>query len=140
MKIKNTIIIFFIVLIVQCNSPSDTNSIQIPSYVGIEFSKHGIKPTGPYSEYFFTLPDSLNDANWGLKDMLCTQGGYDLKKHAGKKLRFLKYPSNEHWGNEKLDIWAIIDSQECACVYSAVQSGSTMAPGIFSVNDTSVKK
>ena len=100
-----------IIICLKCNTPSDSNLIQIPSYVAIEFDKYDITPTGSYSEYFITLPDSFNDANWSLKENVCSEGGYNLIKYAGKSLRFLKYPSNEYYKNDKLDIWVIIDSQ-----------------------------
>jgi len=140
MNNKNDFLLILLVLMFSCKNLNNSNSIQIPPDVANEFSKYGIQPTGPFMEYYFTLPDSLNDAEWSVKDFACTQGGYHLEKYTGKRLRFLKYPSNEHWGNDPLDIWAITDSPNCVCIYKAVQSESTSAPGVFSVNDTTIKK
>lgn len=142
MFFKKYSIIFLFGIIFSCNSPDSSKPIVIPPYVATEFNKYDIQPIGPYIEIDDSIPDTLSSIGspWPLYNSFCMEGGYNLAAHAGHRVKFLGYPINEHYVSAALNVWAITDSNECACVYKAVRAGSTLTPGIFSVNDTSVKK
>jgi hypothetical protein len=80
----------------------------------------------------FTLPKTLADANWGLKQIICQEGGYDLTPYAGKTIDAYYYPIREKYnGIEPLSLWILNDGQKVICAYKAVRSGSQLTPGIF---------
>lgn len=80
----------------------------------------------------FTLPVTLTDANWGLKQIICQEGGYDLTPYAGKTVNAYSYPIREKYnGIEPLTLWVLNDGQKVICAYKAVRTGSQLTPGIF---------
>ena len=52
-----------------------------------ELKRLKIKVTGSAKQIEAQLPIKLSGADWGLKKIVCEQGGYDLSAYAGKKDR-----------------------------------------------------
>jgi hypothetical protein len=100
-----------------------------------EFKKLKIEVTGsPVKQFETQLPAALTDANWGLKKMICEQGGYNLSPYAGKKVTLSCFPISEKYrSKEPLNAWVVSSGDKVACVYKAVSENSSMAPGVFAV-------
>lgn len=137
MFLKKYLIILFFGIIFSCDPTNSSKPIVIAPYIATEFNKYNIQPTGPYTEIDDNIPDSIYAY---YLTSFCSEGGYDLTPFAGHKIKAYSYPINEYWNTLPLNVVAITDSNKCACVVKTVRAGSTAAPGIFSVNDTNVKK
>lgn len=107
--------------------------------------KLGIKATGFYREYT-TRPDSFDPDQLALYPEVCRKGGYDLFTYLHQDLTFTGYRTdvvyqftrgmeNEVMKEEPLNVWVISSDNKIVCIYLSVREDSTMAPGIFSVND-----
>ncbi len=104
-----------------------------------ELAKVGIRTSGFNKQLSFNLPETLSDANWGLKKIICEEGGYDLAKYANQTVDFYSYSSNRYYENGRLNVWVITNENEVICVYLTVDESSGLIPGIFSVNDPNVR-
>ncbi len=107
-----------------------------------ELQRLNIEVTGASKQIELELPSVLSDANWGLKKIICEEGGYNLSAYAGKTILFTSYPINEVWNNtEPLNVWVATSEDKIVCVYKAVRENSMVAPGIFSIKENSnIKK
>lgn len=103
-----------------------------------ELDKLKIQTTKFNKQFSMNLPEKLSDANWGLKKIICEEGGYDLAKHANQTVNLQSYRTNKYYQNEQLNVWIITNEDEVICVYLTVDEASTLAPGVFSVNDPNV--
>jgi len=100
-----------------------------------ELKKLKIEVAGsPVKQFETQLPAALTDANWGLKKMICGQGGYNLSAYAGKKVTLSCFPISEKYqSKEPLNVWVVSSGDKIACVYKAAGDNSSMAPGVFAV-------
>jgi hypothetical protein len=85
---------------------------------------------------YFTLPEELTDANWGLKAIVCDDAGYDLYAHAGEDIVADRYNITESCYTESLYLWLLIKDDECICAYKTVREDSYLVPGVFAVNES----
>jgi hypothetical protein len=107
-----------------------------------ELKRLKIDVAGPPVKQFETqLPPALSDANWGLKKIICEQGGYDLSPYAGKKVSLSCFPISEKYrSTELLNAWVVSSGDKVVCVYKAVRDNSSMAPGVFAVENPNAKE
>ncbi len=107
-----------------------------------ELQRLNIQVTGQEKQIELELPPILSDANWGMKKIICEEGGYNLSAYAGKTLLFTSYPINEVWNStEPLNVWIVTSGDKIVCVYKTVGENSNAAPGIFSIKENpSIKK
>lgn len=102
-----------------------------------ELQRLNIQVTGgPLKQLQLDVPPVLSDANWGMKQLICKEGGYDLSAYAGKTLSYTCYPTNEIYANiDPLNVWIVSNGDEIVCIYKTVTESSGLAPGIFSVKE-----
>lgn len=94
-----------------------------------------------------TLPQQFTDANWGLKEGLCQQAGYDLTPYAGQNVSLIHFNLTEKYYHpaipgttgEPLYLWVVAKDQTSVCGYLSVRESSGLTPGVFAVNDTNIK-
>lgn len=99
----------------------------------------GIRTSGFNKQFSINLPENFSsDSNWGLKKIVCEEGGYDLAKYANQSVDIHSYRSNRYYENEQLDVWVVTHEKEVICVYLTVGESSGLVPGVFSVNDPNI--
>ncbi|MCZ7362395.1 MAG: DUF4830 domain-containing protein [Candidatus Methanoperedens sp.] len=123
-----------LVIIIGC---VDTQP-QKETLVQEELDKVGIRTSGFNKQLSVNLPETFSDANWGLKKIICEEGGYDLAKYANQAVNIYSYRSNRYYEKEQLNVWVITDENEVICMYLTVGESSGQVPGVFSVNDPNV--
>lgn len=107
--------------------------------------KLGIGTTGFYKEYTAN-PATFDPDQLTLYPEVCRKGGYDLSSYLDQNLTFTGYRTdviyqvtrgkeNEVVKEEPLNVWVVSSDSKIVCIYLSVREDSTMAPGIFSVND-----
>lgn len=107
----------------------------------LELKKLNITGVEKTKEIELRLPEILSDDNWGVKELICKDGGYNLSDYAGKNVLLTRYSTNEIYDKtEPLDVWIIKDKDKIVCVYKTVKEGSNMAPGVFSVKENPLIK
>ena len=125
------------------------NSVGTPvSSAVYELQKHSINTTGPEITSTLTLPSQLSGPNWGMKQAICQQGGYDLSSYAGKTVQLTQYPTDAIYrqvtrgqtSTEPLNVWIISGGEKVLCLFLTVRQGSMLIPGIFSVNDPAIQR
>ena len=100
-----------------------------------ELKRLKIKVTGSAKQIEAQLPIKLSGADWGLKKIVCEQGGYDLSAYAGKKVSLIRFPISEKYASEPLNVWVVSCNDKIACVYKAVREGSNLVPGVFPIEN-----
>lgn len=143
---KGFFLIPLVISIFGCGSSSSTPSSQS---VGADvIQKYSLQVEGQPTTTSITLPQQFTDANWGLKEELCQQAGYDLAPHAGQNVSLLRYNLTEKYypavsrnigAGEPLYLWVIAKDQTSVCGYLSVREDSGLIPGVFAVNDPNVK-
>lgn len=107
-----------------------------------ELERLNIEVVGKPEQTKIQLPTNLSGPNWGLKEIVCKQGGYDLSSCAGKELLFTSLPINEIYifQNIKAPLSACVLTCEdkIACVFKADRGKGRdlLVPGIFSVKES----
>ena len=98
-----------------------------------------------------TLPLEFAGANWGLKQITCKDGGYDLAPYAGKEIIITSFSTNSVYayksicGNatcdreEPLRIFQYISNRTVICAFFTMEKGSSMTPGIFPFSSSLVR-
>ncbi len=82
------------------------------------------------------MPAELSGPYYGLKKIICEEGGYDLTVCAGKNTLVTSFPLKEElYSGEPLNLWVVTCEERIACVYKTVREGSDLVPGIFSVEN-----
>jgi hypothetical protein len=131
--------------ILGCGSSSSTSQSQP---VGIEIiQKCNFQTEGLPTTTILILPQQFNDANWGLKEGVCQQAGYDLVPYAGQNVSLVQYTLTEKYyqptiqgaAGEPLYLWIIAKDQAPICGYLTVREGSGLIPGVIAVNDSNVR-
>jgi len=134
---KLTPLLYLILLIVAsfCFSCGDDDNAIQEDCISEVINNYGLHLEGdgdPVTEET-TLPDQLTDANWGLKAIVCEQGGYDLNAYTGQRISLTKYRIIEICDGEPLYLWILTNEDECICAYKTVREDSSAAPGVFAV-------
>lgn len=105
---------------------------------GEVLQKLGIKAFSFYKEYTAN-PNTFDPDQLTLYPEVCRKGGYDLSPYLGQDLTFTGYRTDITYEEEPLDVWVVSSDSKIVCIYLSVREDSTMAPGIFSVNDPFLK-
>jgi hypothetical protein len=107
--------------------------------ISSEFKRLKIAVAGPRAQQIETeLPPGLSGPNWGLKKIICEQGGYDLSPYAGKKVLLSSYPISEKDPSKgALNAWVVSSGDKILCVYEA---GLNSVPGLFAVENPNAKE
>jgi len=151
MKTRQTLIIlgFVSVLVLPgCDSDGNENDNksepvdknEVSETVLDELESLGIKTSGDAEIMQSTLPEELNDANWGLKSEVCKEGGYDLDPYAGQTVTLTSFDIPQSCDGELLRVWVVTKNDVVICVYLTVREDSSAAPGVYSVNDEQCKE
>jgi hypothetical protein len=83
------------------------------------------------------LPSSLSSsANWGVKDIECRAGGYDLSVVAGKSVCLASFAITDLCQQQPTNAWVVMSEGTVRCIYKAVRPDSPMTPGVYSVHDS----
>jgi hypothetical protein len=114
---------------------SDENLEGVDEVVRQEIERLGFETTGEATVQTVDLPSQLDDANWGLKAMVCQEGGYDLYFYAGETVTLTSVDITETCQGEALRLWVVSKDEDIICVYKTVREGSGAAPGVWSVYD-----
>jgi hypothetical protein len=84
-----------------------------------------------------SLPSDLaSSPNWGVKDVECREGGYDLSAVAGKSVCLVSFSTTTLCQDQPTDAWVVMSDGMVRCIYQAVRPGSSLAPGVYSVHDS----
>lgn len=76
--------------------------------------------------------------NWGIKSVVCKQGGFDIISYAGKEISIQSSLAvGKFYNSTPLNIYKIYVDNKIICEYYADNTGS-LAPGIFAINDPNV--
>jgi hypothetical protein len=113
-------------------------------------TKYHFHTTGEPQTQEVTLPQELNDANWGLKEYLCQQAGYDLAPFAGQTVAVVRYPILERYYGEPLylhsgdslyhygvplNLWIVETENTAICAYTADSGEFGSDPGVYPVQE-----
>ena len=117
-------------LLISIFGCGSTSSTPISQSVGADvIQKYSFHTEGQPTTTPVTLPQQLTDANWGLKEGLCQQAGYDLAPYAGQNLSLIQYNLMEKYypatsrnpgSGESLYLWVIAKDQTSICGYLSV--------------------
>lgn len=141
------VVLSFCLLIIGCGSLSSPPS----SHVGYSESdiihKYNFHIEGEPTITAITLPQQFTGANWGLKEILCQQAGYELTPYAGQSITLIKYSITEKYyhpnipesSGEPLYLYILAKDQISIGGYLAVRENSLLTPGGFALNDTYIK-
>lgn len=139
MKIRLYYILFLACFILGCGE--DTNAPRTNAQVAQEIiQKYDFQTVGNPTTEDFALPQELTDANWGLKEMVCEEAGYNLTPYAGQSVSIMQYPIVEKCEGVPLSLWILIKDGTCICAYTTTQVGSHgPIPGVWSVNNACIQ-
>lgn len=140
MKITSNFILlvslFVFFSITGCGSTSNTPASQ---QVGRDIiQKYNFHLEGQASTASLILPQQFNEANWGVIESVCEQGGYSLNSYAGQSISEIRYNIVETWGSEPLYLWVLAKDQTSVCSYLSVRENSNVTPGVFAVNNSEI--
>jgi len=124
------IIFIFVFLFINKQSQKDILINDLDSF--------GMQTMQINKQFSVKLPENFSDANWGLKKIICEEGGYDLIKYPNQEVLLSSYSTNKYYQNEKLALYVLTKEEEIICTYFGVEEGSDLIPGLFSVNDGSI--
>jgi len=122
-----------VVCLVGCGS--DTNRSRDEQVALSVIQKYNLHTEGAPQTDVYTLPQEFNDANWGLKETVCQQAGYDLTPFAGQTVSLMRYSILEKYNGDPLYLWILTKENTCICAYTSVREGSGLVPGIFPVSE-----
>lgn len=132
--------LFVSLLITGCGSNENAPTSQP---IGSDIiQKYNFHIEGEPTTIITTLPQQFNDANWGLKELICEQAGYSLTPYAGESITLIKFNitgRDEMFPNEPLYLWVVAKDQTSICGYLTVREQSGLIPGVFAVNDPIIK-
>ena len=135
---KLTFCYFFLaILLFGCGD--DTKTVNTNERVALNvIQQYNFRTEGEPQAADFTLPSELSDANWGLKEIMCQQAGYDLAPYAGQTVSSLRYSLLEKYIGESLYLWVLTRDNVCACAYVTVRESGPI-PGVFAVNNPGIQ-
>jgi hypothetical protein len=126
--------LFVLGLTTNC-ATNDEGLEGVDEVVRQEIELLGFDTTGEATVETIDLPSQLDDANWGLKAIVCQEGGYDLYFYAGETVTLTSVDITETCQGEPLRLWVVSKDEDIICVYKTVREGSSAAPGVWSVHD-----
>ena len=152
-RLRDAVLIIMVVTILAgCNQEetdnSTTNTTGIvttttaiedgynPQVVLDEIARHKLQIEGDPTIVKITLPERLTDANWGLKALVCENGGYNLYAYAGETIYITSCNITETCKGEPLQVCVLTEADICICAYKTVRENSEMVPGIFPIDET----
>lgn len=125
--------LFIFISIFGCGSSS---SVPLFQPVGSDvIQKYNFHIEGQPMTVTLTLPQQFTDANWGLKEEVCQQAGYDLTPYAGQDIAVIRYSMAEKYSGDSLSLILLANDQTCICGYIAA---SNLIPGIIAVKDPNI--
>jgi hypothetical protein len=103
--------------------------------VAAELKRLAVVPIADAVIRQYELPEDVDaGANWGLKTIVCEEGGYDLHPYAGKTVTLTSVDIKGTCQGETIQIWVVSDKDAIACAYLTVREDSSAAPGVWPVN------
>jgi hypothetical protein len=106
------------------------------NFIESELKNLDIPIVGRRKQQPVSLPTDLNKtAGWGVPNVVCKKAGYNLEAYAGQTLLQTYYPVRKFYRNEPLNVHILSKDDTVVCVYFAVRRGSTLVPGVFSINE-----
>jgi hypothetical protein len=93
----------------------------------------GLTAAGPPSTFQETLPTELTGPNWGLRDITCQEGGYDLSRFAGTTVCSVMQEITSVFQGLPAEAWVLMRDGMVGCVYITLRPGSGISGGIYSV-------
>lgn len=133
---------YFLLALLLVGCGTDTKASNPNEQVAVKvIQQYNFQTEGDPQNGSFTLPAELTDANWGLKETVCREAGYDLAPYAGQTVAYMRYSLREEYtpSGEPLYLWILIKDNSCVCAYTTVREGSNLIPGVFAVNDPGIK-
>jgi hypothetical protein len=119
-----------------CNSCVEKNHLaNVDAIVIAELERLSVVPEADAEIRQYELPEDVDvGADWGLKTIVCEEGGYDLHPYAGKTVTLTSVDIKGTCQGEKIQIWVVSDKDAIACAYLTVREDSSAAPGVWPVN------
>ncbi len=119
-----------------CNSCVEKNHLaNVDAIVVAELKRLSVVPEADAVIKHYDLPEDVDaGADWGLKTIVCEEGGYDLHPYAGKTVTLTSVDITGTCQGEKIEIWVVSDTDAIACAYLTVREDSSAAPGVWPVN------
>ena len=103
-------------------------------------SRFSIHVAARLSRSQITLPADFNGANWGLKQMLIRQAGYDLTPYAGSTVTLENYLLRERYRwIIPLHLLLMLKDGKVIGAYAAVDNAWGLLPGVFSLPEVGKK-
>jgi len=112
------------------SAPQPSTATQEALRLGITSSPASIVPT--------VLPSELTDANWGVKKIACSEGGYDLNACAGQSVTLTSFRTTEQSAGCVLDLWIVSKDATVCCAYKAVGQTCAGTPGVYPAKTATV--
>lgn len=139
-KTSSFILLFGLIASLSIIGCGSTSNDPLPDPIGSDIiQQYDFHVEGEPTTTSLTLPQAFDDANWGLKEITCKEAGYSLIPYAGESVTAVKYNITEKYASEPLYLWVLAKDQTSVCGYLSVREGSTLTPGVFAVNDPSIK-
>jgi hypothetical protein len=95
----------------------------------------GIATVGDARTGSITLPPMLTDAQWSVKNEVCSEGGYDLSPIAGTTACLVSQVTTEKCQSNPARAYVLMSNGIVQCVFKALCPGSRIAPGVYSTVD-----
>jgi Domain of unknown function (DUF4830) len=116
-----------------CGGSSNDSPVQA---VGADIiARYNLHEEGQATTADINLPQEFTDANWGLKQGVCQQAGFDLTPYAGQTVSMVKYDLADKYLGDPLSLYVLVKDQTCICAYVAADN---LIPGIIAVNDPNI--
>jgi hypothetical protein len=124
---------------VDGGSPRDANPVDAGGSTGCDPAKAaqavsaaGLTTVGEAQTLNVDLPTSLtSSANWGVKEVECREGGYDLSAVAGNAVCLVSFGTTEMCQQQPANVWVVMSDGIVRCIYQS----APLNPGIYSVHD-----
>jgi hypothetical protein len=122
--------------IAACDGGEEDYLSAVDDAVVAELERLSVEPTADAEIFQEELPADLGgDSNWGLKEIVCAEGGYDLSPYAGMTVTLTGVEIEGSCQEEAIMIWVVSLDDSIACAYLTVRKASGMVPGVWAVND-----
>jgi hypothetical protein len=128
------LVVFFLCsLLIGCGSSTNDSSAQA---VGADIiARYNLHEEGQATTADINLPQEFTDANWGLKQGVCQQAGFDLAPYPGQTVSMVKYDLADKYLGDSLSLYVLVKDQTCICAYAGADN---LIPGIVAVNDPNI--
>ncbi|WP_129128291.1 hypothetical protein [Geomonas oryzae] len=96
-------------------------------------AKYNLSVVGGPTKYSVTLPQQINDANWGLKEILCQEAGFSLIEFSGQEISMIQYHLSDLYWGQPLDLIVLASGETTVCGYLSLRD-SAQVPGLLGLN------